>query len=215
VATDPDTEAEHWLDLGADPDLAGDRKPPRPWRWWYALVAGTVVAAVLLTRSQHTTQPPSASVGSGASGSPGAVRPLPGVHPPSPGPGPADRTGSGLATVSTGFEPTLGNADSVAVSSLGHPLLDVPAGWDLFGQGHGMVIRIELRRGRLTRTAVPEVGSASPVSFVVGTDRAIVQPRALVAGYVVHDGEPAARPASRCPSPPMRRCRLPTRPATS
>jgi hypothetical protein len=40
---------------------------------------------------------------------------------------------------------------------------------------------------------VPEVGSARPIFFVVGQDRAIVHPMDLVPGYVVRDGKPAAQ----------------------
>ncbi len=194
---DPGRDAEHWLDLGPDPDLG--RKPPRRRRWWYAVVAAMVVAAMLLTRNQHTTQPlaaqPSDTRGSPSSqlpsGSAGAARVLPGVHPPPPALRSADRTGPG--TVSTTFEPTLANPEAVTITELGHPLLDVPAGWELFGQGQGVVVRIELRHGRITRTAVPAVGSASPTFFVVGNDRAIVHPVDLVTGYVVHDEKPAVR----------------------
>jgi hypothetical protein len=198
VATDPDPESEHWLDLGPDPDLAGDWRPPRRWHWWYALAAVTVVAAVLLTRNQHTTRPlaarPSGSPPASASAvAPGSAGRLPGIHPPPPGLRSTDQAGSGLGTIPTTFEPTLANARSVTVTELGHRLLDVPAGWELFGQGQGVVVRIELRRGRVTRTAVPEVGGASPIFFVVGADRAIVHPMDQVTGYVVSDAKPAVR----------------------
>ncbi|MEO6502169.1 MAG: hypothetical protein ABIQ09_09700 [Jatrophihabitantaceae bacterium] len=75
----------------------------------------------------------------------------------------------------------------------GRPLLDVPADWELFGQGHGVVVRMELGRGRITRTAVPELGGASPIFFVVGQDRVIVHPMDWVPGYVVRDGKPATQ----------------------
>jgi hypothetical protein len=88
-------------------------------------------------------------------------------------------------------KPAPSGPDSVTVIELGRRLLDVPANWELFGQGRGVVVRIELRHGRITRTAVPEVGSSSPIFFVVGRDRAIVHPMDSVAGYVVQDREPA------------------------
>ncbi len=208
MATDPDPESEHWLDLGPDPDLAGGRQPPRRWHRWYALAAVTVVTAVLLTRNQHTTQPPAArpSGSPPVSASQVSAGPAPGIHPPPPGLRSTDQAGSGLGTIPTTFEPTLANARSVTVTDLGHRLLDVPGGWELFGQGQGVVVRIELRRGRLTRTAVPQVGGASPIFFVVGADRAIVHPMDQVTGYVVPD----AKPAVRCPSPRKPRCRRPT-----
>jgi len=169
---EPDLDPVHWLDLGPDPDLARDRPPPRRWRWWYALVAATVLAALLLTRNQNgadSSHP--APAGAAAPVSPRtSAAGLPGIHPPPPG---------------------LGTADSVSVVDAGHPLLDVPAGWELFGQGQGVVVRIELRNGRVTRTAAPEVGGTNRIFFVVGPDRAIVHPVGLVPGYVVRDGRPA------------------------
>src|SRR5258708_8731036 len=43
----------------------------------------------------------------------------------------------------------------VQVTSVGHPLLGVRAGWELFGLGPRQVVRIPLARARITRTAVP------------------------------------------------------------
>lgn len=82
----------------------------------------------------------------------------------------------------------------VTTTELGRPLLDVPGDWELFGQGEGVVVRMELGRGRITRTSMPTLGSASPIYFVVGQDRVIVHPMDWVPGYVVHDGKPATRP---------------------
>jgi hypothetical protein len=175
---DPDLDPVHWLDLGPDPDLDSDRTPPRSWRWWYALAAAMVLAALLLTRNQRGADPPEPGR-AGAAASSGAVSPrsstavglLPGIHPSPPG---------------------LAPADSLSVVELERPLLDVPAGWELFGQGEGVVVRIELRDGRVTRTAVPEVAGANRTFFVVGPDQAIVHPTGLVPGYIVRDEKPAA-----------------------
>ena len=60
----------------------------------------------------------------------------------------------------------------VAVTTLGHSLLGVTAGWELFARGAEEVVRIEPARGRITRTAVPPLLSGAPVSFVVTADRA-------------------------------------------
>jgi hypothetical protein len=79
----------------------------------------------------------------------------------------------------------------VRVTEIGRPLLDVPTGWELFGRGHDLV-RIQLRAGRITRTAVPVLQSTGPVFFVVGPDRVIIRPLDYVPGYVVPDGQPAA-----------------------
>ena len=50
------------------------------------------------------------------------------------------------------------------------------------------VVRIELARGRITRTAVPPVDSSGPISFLAGPGSAIVRPLDAVAGYAVPDG---------------------------
>ncbi|MDQ1739939.1 MAG: hypothetical protein QOE53_1591 [Pseudonocardiales bacterium] len=192
---DPDPDTVDWLDLGPDPDLGS--KPPRPggWRWWYLLVAVMVAAALLLTRNQHTTKPLAAHPSAAASSSPSRsgsalpTRPLPESHSPPP------HTGSplfGQSADATAVNPARAGASTVTVTDLGRPLLKVPADWELFGQGPGIVVRMELGRGRVTRTSVPEMGSSRPIFFVVGQDRAIVHPMDLVPGYVVRDGKPAA-----------------------
>ena len=79
----------------------------------------------------------------------------------------------------------------VAVTDLGHPLLGVTAGWELFGRGDGVLVRVQLARGRITRTVVPGLQSTGPVSFLVGNGRALIRPIDFVPGYVVADGQPA------------------------
>src|SRR4029079_17591391 len=87
--------------------------------------------------------------------------------------------------------PSSAPAPPIAVTTLGHSLLGVTAGWELFGRGAEEVVRIELARGRITRTAVAPLLSGAPVSFVVGPDRAVVRSMDQVPGYVVPDGRPA------------------------
>ena len=83
------------------------------------------------------------------------------------------------------------SADSaVLTTTLAHPLLHVPTGWELFAQGPGVMVRVELAAGRVTRTLVPQLISSGPVSFVVGPDRAIIRPLDFVPGYEVRDGQP-------------------------
>jgi hypothetical protein len=79
----------------------------------------------------------------------------------------------------------------VTVTEVGHRLLGVTAGWNLFGWGSSQVVRIQFARGRITRTVVPPVLSTGPVSFVVGPSQAIIRPLDLVPGYAVLDGQPA------------------------
>ncbi|MGH3321780.1 MAG: TolB family protein [Streptosporangiaceae bacterium] len=79
----------------------------------------------------------------------------------------------------------------VTVTKVGHRLLGVTAGWELFGRGPDEVVRIQLARGRITRTKVPYLDSGGPVSFLVGPDRAVIRPWDSVPGYAVPDGERA------------------------
>ena len=197
---DAESDTVHWLDLGSDLDPNSGRRRPRRWRWWGAL-AVAMVAALLLIRTQDGAQ-----LLTGADRpSAGAAIVAPAIsHSASPaGPSPASPSGStgplgapqpGAATADSTAGPATVDASTVAVTELGRPLLAVPADWELFGQGPGVVVRMELAAGRITRTKVPLLGSASPIFFVVGQDRAIVHPMDWVPGYVVHDGKPATRP---------------------
>jgi hypothetical protein len=75
------------------------------------------------------------------------------------------------------------------VTFAGHRLLGVTAGWELFARGPNDLLRIQLARGRITRTYVPPLETASPdVAFVIGAHEAVIRPSDLVPGYVVPDG---------------------------
>jgi WD40 repeat protein len=74
---------------------------------------------------------------------------------------------------------------------LGHPLLNTTAGWELFGRGEQVLVRVQPAAGRITRTTVPGLLSSGPVSFLAGSDRVIIRPLDRVPGYVVQDGRPA------------------------
>jgi hypothetical protein len=79
------------------------------------------------------------------------------------------------------------------VTDVGAHFLGVHATWELFVRTQDEVIRVQFARGRVTRTAVPELASSGPVAFVVGRDRAVVRPFDLVPGYVVPDGRRARK----------------------
>jgi hypothetical protein len=79
----------------------------------------------------------------------------------------------------------------VVITEVGHPLLGVTAGWELFGRGPDGVVFVQLARGRITRTSVPPLASSGPVSFIVGPHQAVIRPLDFVPGYVVPDGAPA------------------------
>jgi hypothetical protein len=87
------------------------------------------------------------------------------------------------------------SAGTITTEELGHPLLGVTDGWELFGRGADTVVRIELARGRITRTSVTPPNSSGPVSFVVGRNWAVVRPLDAVPGVVVQDGQPPGRVA--------------------
>jgi hypothetical protein len=74
------------------------------------------------------------------------------------------------------------------VTTVGHPLLGVTAGWDLFARGPDDLLRIELAQGRIVQTYVPSLETASPdVAFVIGAHEAVIRPSDFVPGYVVPD----------------------------
>jgi hypothetical protein len=77
----------------------------------------------------------------------------------------------------------------IRVTTVGHRLLGVTGGWELFARGPNELLRIQLAQGRITRTYVPPLETASPdVAFVVGAHEAVIRPSDLVPGYVVRDG---------------------------
>lgn len=80
---------------------------------------------------------------------------------------------------------------AVSVTEVGHRLLGVTAGWQLFGLDQSGVASIQFARGQITRTALPPPEGSGPVSFIVGPNQAIVRPLDDVPGYLVPDGEPA------------------------
>ena len=86
-----------------------------------------------------------------------------------------------------------GPAGPVQVTDAGRPLLGVRAGWELFGLGPGEVVRIQLARARITRTAFPGLQSSGPVTLLAGPHQVIVRPLDYVPGYLVPDGQ-TARP---------------------
>jgi hypothetical protein len=81
----------------------------------------------------------------------------------------------------------------VTVTEVGHRLLGIKAGWELFGLDSDSVVAIEFARGRIIRTALPPPLGSGPVSFIVGPRSAIVRPLDDVPGYLVPDGQPAQR----------------------
>jgi hypothetical protein len=79
----------------------------------------------------------------------------------------------------------------VRVIHVGHRLLGVTAGWELFGLDQSNVVAIQFARGRITRTALPPAEGSGPVSFLVGPSAAIIRPLDDAPGYLVPDGDQA------------------------
>jgi hypothetical protein len=82
---------------------------------------------------------------------------------------------------------------AVAVTDVGHPILGVRAGWELFGLDGSGVVAVQLSRGHIIRTTVPPLRSDGPVFFVAARGETIIRPLDNVPGYVVPDGQPAQR----------------------
>ena len=88
-------------------------------------------------------------------------------------------------------QPWWAGARPVVATDAGHPLLGTRSGWELFGVGPGVLLRIQWAVGRVTRTAIPALQSGGPVFFVVGPHQAIIRPLDFVPGYLVSDDQPA------------------------
>jgi hypothetical protein len=83
----------------------------------------------------------------------------------------------------------------VSVFSVGHRLLGVTAGWELFGLDQAEVVAIQLARGRIVRTPLPPLEGRGPVSLLIGQSAAIIRPMDNTSGYLVPAGD-QARPLS-------------------
>jgi hypothetical protein len=81
---------------------------------------------------------------------------------------------------------------AIRVITVGHRLLGVTAGWELFARGPDDLLRFQLAEGRISVTRVPPLGTADPnVAFVVGPREVVIRSTDLVPGYVVPDGAQA------------------------
>lgn len=79
----------------------------------------------------------------------------------------------------------------VAVSDVGHPILGIRAGWELFGLKRATLVAVQFNRGQITRTALPPPEGGGPVSLVAEPGKVIIRPLDNVPGYLVPDGQPA------------------------
>ncbi len=83
----------------------------------------------------------------------------------------------------------------VSVLNVGHRLLGVTAGWQLFGLGQAGVVAIQFAPGRIVRTPLPPLEARGPVSLLIGQSAAIIRPMDDTSGYLVLAGD-QARPLS-------------------
>jgi hypothetical protein len=81
---------------------------------------------------------------------------------------------------------------AVRVIMTGGRLLGVTGSWQLLARGPDDLLRVQLARGRITRTYVPPLDSASPtVAVVAGGGETVIRSSDLVPAYVVRDGRQA------------------------
>ena len=78
-----------------------------------------------------------------------------------------------------------------AVTDVGHPILGIRAGYELFGLDRSGVVAVQFARGQIVRTRLPPLQGDGIVSFVVARGEVLVRPLDSVPGYVVPDGRPA------------------------
>jgi len=167
-ADDAEPGPVQWLDDGSE-EVLGDtgRGLNRRWLRWLPLLLSAAAAAIVVVAVTH--------------------RGKPAASPTTPTP-----THSSSSSTPSGSTPTsVVSPPPIQVTNLGHPLLGATAGWELFGRGVGVLLRIQPALGRITRTFVPGLASSGPVSFIAASNEAIIRPWDLVPGYAVPDGEPA------------------------
>ncbi len=148
-----------------EPEARRRRGPPL-----LGVIAGVVVlgvAGIAVANRMGATdrQPPSPTVSSTS----GALRP------------PTTAPSVSVATDTAG----------PSIVRVGHPLLGVTGGWDLFALASGATVRIDMAQGRVVTTPVPGLASSGPVAFIAGPREVLIRPLDAVPGYVVRDGAPA------------------------
>ena len=161
----PDVEL---LDFGAKRSL-GDILHVQRWPKWLPIaLAGLAVAAVIAI--VVTTRGPSTT---------------PKAQPP-----PTSSTSSLTRATAELPDGPVATTRTVVVTRLGRSLPG-EQGYALFARGAGVVVRVELGRGLVTRAAVPALASSGPVTFVAGASWSLVRPIDFVPGYLIRDGQPA------------------------
>jgi hypothetical protein len=170
-----DEEQIDWFDLGSAGEPGSDKPPRQPWPRWFTLaVIAAVVVAFGLAALNHQRRAGSATPATTPTTSASSTRPAT----PSP---------SMTVSIST----VVPSPSTVSITRVGHPLLGTTAGWELFGRGEGVLVRIELAAGRITRTTIPGLQSSGPAFLVAGSDRVVIRTLDDEPSYLVSDGKPA------------------------
>src|SRR5262245_26583748 len=149
----PNPDGVEWLDAEPPPNPPAGPGWPR-WAWYAVLGAVIVTVGLVLALTRYS----------------GKHRAAPSRTPTLT---PSITTSSASTSVpapEASIEPT----PSVSVTRLGHPLLNVPAGWQLFARDSDAVYRIALSTGRVIRTTAPITSSGPPTLLVVGPHEVLV-----------------------------------------
>jgi hypothetical protein len=168
---EPELGEIEWLDGDPDdpdgpngPDGPGHQPSRIPRVAWYALVV-VVLAAVVIAVTVSQSHPKHRAV---ATPTPSSTPPTPSItihlDPPTPTP-------------------------SVTVRNLGHPLLDVSRGVDLFARDGAIMLRLELATGRITRTSGVELNSTAPASMVATRHGLLLMSYDPGSGLLIPDGK--------------------------
>jgi hypothetical protein len=96
-----------------------------------------------------------------------------------------------LVVVRSGGHRVSASQPPVTVTSFGHPILGVRAGWQLIGFDGKGVVDVQFARGRIVRTTIPRLAGDGIVSLVPAPGEVLVRPLDNVSGYLVPDGKPA------------------------
>jgi hypothetical protein len=86
-------------------------------------------------------------------------------------------------------------AAPVTVTDVGHAILGVRSGGELFALEQRALVSVQFAAGRITRTALPQPEGDGIVSLIADPAQVVIRPLDDVPGYVVPDGQPA-RPLS-------------------
>jgi hypothetical protein len=162
-----------WFVGDSTDEPAGTVPPRQPWPRWFTLAVAAALVVVVVAALNRERRAPQAARVTAAPTTPVSATPA--------APTSVSATPAAPATV----------PPAVSVSRLGHPVFGATAGWELFGRGDGVLVRIQPAAGRITRTTIPGLLSSGPVFVIAGSDRVLIRPLDNVTGYLVADGKPA------------------------